>query len=1196
MSDEIASCEPVVTSSDSQCPGTSNICKPDSSLTSPVEGIVAATVDTSECDLGVEASNTQVLPSSAVIFEPDCCEPSDSTAQRIADDVAAADTPPECDLGVASSNSQVLSSNAVTTSPPTEVPVADSGNVDMGDDTAISTSPSTVAQVTDSDADPHNTVPMQSTLDNAKLLDESDTWSVTAADDSRAGDHNDSFITLADGLQCKDIRSSDAEMSDIEDRRDQSGPVLSDKPAHESVGAFAPECGAGLRDTPGDVHSSGRSAFVTSGKAPTQDSLMDGSFSFDEPSISSREATRTYFGPCMSGEESFNDGDADGSMSMRSMISVSEYPRRAVGRVSGICSDSILNQPLPSSAGEHVKARKSCVAVVSPNWTVSRRDSFPCIPDSARGAGTCDSDSSNSVDESVQSIHGSESLDGVAVDPGVLCMSSRLCLFGDGERELTTVDSADESADENDMFPSQSVPPGTLPRSQTKFLELSNSTIRLRPDSPSQATMIEHNVAGLNKLISGEALHTSDRSSDAATVSRLAEHLLKTGFVLEPIGDSAFLLRSAVAAYAERMEAGPVKKEPEVLSLAEHRTLLIEATRQQSKIVQESEAANAKALKEMEEQHSKSIKQLQEDLQKVREELANTLREKENATPKPTEPVKVEVPAAAAAAPPPPPPPPPPSSDGSAGAAPPPPPPPPPGGMGGPPPPPPPPGGFPGGGPPPPPPPPGGMPGAPPPPPGMGGPPPPPGMPFIPGMVPGGQQQQGKVRPNVAKLKKPKELKPLFWSRIQLKPTGPKPDCLWTKLSEPLIDTDELESLFIKKSPNNKSIVKSMKDMGKKTSKPAAIKPVTALDGKRFQSVGIVMNVLRMSLEELQTSMLNLDATVLTEEHIRSLWEVRPQGDEISSIKSLAKGEAPLDKPDTFLLSVNEIPSFSERLQCMLLKGCFAEALSDVSRRATDMLLVVDFLHNSSSVHTLLGFVLAFGNCMNSTNNSRGNADGFQLDLLSKLRDVKSHDNQTNLLRHLCIMWIMQDPNAGTNECKLPLPEPADLTQATAVKFDEVSADLRKLDEEVKGAQAAYKKVIKESNKTNREPFKTIMEVFLSMATRELTSARSLLEECIERFQALVTFYQVKPQPGESEVAPKDFFELWIPFTTEFKEYWKKEQKEVLKVKVEKAKVIVEEKKANVSVKVKESSGLKAKMLAKNLRRTIRRNTKDADK
>lgn len=47
----------------------------------------------------------------------------------------------------------------------------------------------------------------------------------------------------------------------------------------------------------------------------------------------------------------------------------------------------------------------------------------------------------------------------------------------------------------------------------------------------------------------------------------------------------------------------------------------------------------------------------------------------------------------------------------------------------------------------------------------------------------------------------------------------------------------------------------------------------------------------------------------------------------------------------------------------------------------------------SKSLKTVLAIILALGNFMNGGNRQRGQADGFGLEILPKLRDVKSSDN-----------------------------------------------------------------------------------------------------------------------------------------------------------------------------------------------------------
>nr|CAD7579419.1 unnamed protein product [Timema californicum] len=53
------------------------------------------------------------------------------------------------------------------------------------------------------------------------------------------------------------------------------------------------------------------------------------------------------------------------------------------------------------------------------------------------------------------------------------------------------------------------------------------------------------------------------------------------------------------------------------------------------------------------------------------------------------------------------------------------------------------------------------------------------------------------------------------------------------------------------------------------------------------------------------------------------------------------------------------------------------------------------------------------------------------------------------------------------------------------------------------------------------------------------------------KFKAAMVFYQYQPKGGikPDEVDPKDFFFLWSPFCTDFKDIWKKEQQRIIKEK-----------------------------------------------
>uniref|UniRef100_A0A4W4FAW4 FH2 domain-containing protein n=1 Tax=Electrophorus electricus TaxID=8005 RepID=A0A4W4FAW4_ELEEL len=204
---------------------------------------------------------------------------------------------------------------------------------------------------------------------------------------------------------------------------------------------------------------------------------------------------------------------------------------------------------------------------------------------------------------------------------------------------------------------------------------------------------------------------------------------------------------------------------------------------------------------------------------------------------------------------------------------------------------------------------------------------------------------------------------------------------------------------------------------------------------------------------------------------------------------------------------------------------------------------------------------------MNGGNRTRGQADGFVLDILPKLKDVKSSVSPNaqgpagipptrelkccrlsfccrttpevfcrTLLHTTCGILMRYD--AGRETCVYPLPEPQDLFQASQMKFEDFTKDLLKLQKDLRACTAEVEKVCSVSSEEHLEPFNTKMEEFVSRG--EPVSLISL------RFLELTVFFSVKPKSGEKEVSPHTFFSVWHEFSTDFKDLWKKENKLIL--------------------------------------------------
>ncbi|KAJ3613333.1 hypothetical protein NHX12_019583, partial [Muraenolepis orangiensis] len=285
-------------------------------------------------------------------------------------------------------------------------------------------------------------------------------------------------------------------------------------------------------------------------------------------------------------------------------------------------------------------------------------------------------------------------------------------------------------------------------------------------------------------------------------------------------------------------------------------------------------------------------------------------------------------------------------------------------------------------------------------------------------------------------------MKPLYWTRIQIQDNNN--NTLWGSLEEPdIVDTSEFADLFSKAMLQPKK--KPLSDTFEKKAKTKQI--VKLLDGKRSQTVGILISSLHLEMKDIQHAVLTVDNTVVDLETIEALYENRATNDELERIKKhyeTCKGDEVklLDKPEQFLYELSQIPDFSGRAHCVIFQPSFLDSIASIRRKVEIV----------STVSKVIGLVLAFGNYMNGGNRTRGQADGFALEILPKLKDVKSRDNRISLVDYVVSYFLRNlDEHAGTDKSVFPLPEPQDFFQAAQVKFDDLAKDARKLKRELTG-------------------------------------------------------------------------------------------------------------------------------------------------
>ncbi|XP_026732319.1 formin-2-like isoform X2 [Trichoplusia ni] len=486
----------------------------------------------------------------------------------------------------------------------------------------------------------------------------------------------------------------------------------------------------------------------------------------------------------------------------------------------------------------------------------------------------------------------------------------------------------------------------------------------------------------------------------------------------------------------------------------------------------------------------------------------------------------------------------------------------------------------------------------PPPPPVMGAVPPPPPLssgpvPFPAPPVGGWNVQRATLRKTPVKPAAP--MKPLYWTRILA--TTPQPTShgesltgnfkpLWLEIEETKLDNiDEFTDLF------SRQVVKA--PVKKKVEVKTKIQPIKILDSKRSQNVGILAQSLHVEFSEIENAIYNFDTSVVSLEALHQIYELRASEEELSLIKEhlRSKSDVPLDRPEAFLHDLSGIPNFAERISCFMFQSEFEDAVSTTMHKLDNLKHTCEFLMTSESLKKLFAIILTLGNYMNGGNGQRGQADGFGLEILSKLKDVKSKQSNVTLLHFIVRTYMRGAGGALAEGCALPVPEPGDVARAATLDFADVAAHLAALRNQLDACKEKVKKVLEtdaeargsneesptDESKRRLEVFRDKMSAFLNSAEEKLKTENENLEECRTKFIATVKFYQYNPKCGKLEdCEPKDFFSLWTSFCSDFKDIYKKEEQIAIKEKLKEAKKLQEERKP--MTQPKKEGGLKSRL------------------
>ncbi|KRZ73584.1 FH1/FH2 domain-containing protein 3, partial [Trichinella papuae] len=382
------------------------------------------------------------------------------------------------------------------------------------------------------------------------------------------------------------------------------------------------------------------------------------------------------------------------------------------------------------------------------------------------------------------------------------------------------------------------------------------------------------------------------------------------------------------------------------------------------------------------------------------------------------------------------------------------------------------------------------IPGPPPPPPpqaaSMGGPPPPP---------PVAKQDLGlRSSPASRADRVDSKTVKLHWKEAQCKPLPGVLDkdggIFWQKVKPVAIDTEKLGNLFVTKT---KELAPKKKDDKKLE--------IRVLDTKRSNAINIGLTKLPPP-RAIKTAVLKFDSSIMNKECIEKvLSTMMPTAEEQEAIAGAqaANPDLPLGSAEQFLLMLSEIPQLHARLRLWLFMLDYANVEREVAEPLMDLKLAMEELDKSRTFKQVMATLLAVGNFLNGAE-----VRGFQIDYLAKVPEVKDTVHKHSLVYHLAS--IVLESFADSTDL---YSEMGAVARSAKVDFDEVKANLEKLEKDCKSSWDYLRVVAKHESHSLKEK----ISGFLTDCAQRILTLKIIHKRVINRFRKFL-LYMGMPQPA----------------------------------------------------------------------------------
>lgn len=294
------------------------------------------------------------------------------------------------------------------------------------------------------------------------------------------------------------------------------------------------------------------------------------------------------------------------------------------------------------------------------------------------------------------------------------------------------------------------------------------------------------------------------------------------------------------------------------------------------------------------------------------------------------------------------------------------------------------------------------------------------------------------------------------------------------------LDTDHMEELFshnqVQQHPKglNRSSVRGQLPSG------TGGEMVTILSSKRSMNIGIFLKQFKRPIKDLIQDIQSGNGLSFGTGKVQELCKLLPDEGEMKRLVGFRGDPSALPEADLFMLLLIKMPSYEERLSCLVLKEEFFTLMNEIREFIGTLTIAGKELLECDNLHSVIRLVLKTGNYMNAGGYA-GSAIGFRMSSLLKLADTRANKPGMNLMHYV----VMQAQKVDVTLLRFP-EQLKHIEAASRIIKGDIEAEIERQKKKVQVAKADILK---------QEELKEQMEGFLKEADACLEDIETDFEE-----------------------------------------------------------------------------------------------------